>query len=506
VAIEVSYARRGDISIAYQVLGSGPVDIIFGAGMASHLDLMWADPRATEFLRGLGGFGRLILFDKPGTGLSDPVVGIPTVEQRVGDFLAVLDAAESRRALVVGFSEAETPAILLAATHPERVEALVLISGGARLTTAPDFVPEEEPYVEGVVWKQFRHSQQHWGDGSFLLALSPFMRRSAVYRRLAPSLERAGASPGMARVLIESMRSYDVTPALEFVNVPALVMHRSEEWVPVGFGRRTAEGIAGSRYLELPGDEHMVFFAGEEVLDAIGRFIAGDRVKHKSPTRRLITLLFTDIVGSTSLAAQLGDKRWCALLAQHDQMLADEVERHDGTVVKSLGDGALATFDRPTMAVQCAIRLRERMVDLGLEVTAGLHIGECEVVADGADLGGLAVHIAARIAQQASPNEILVSSTLRDLLMGSGLELMSRGSRSLKNVDGSWHLFAVGTATAFAQRHPQSATPEEAALTPAPRDAMKPFDRAMVRIAQVAPRLSRTGIRAVTRAPRRRAR
>jgi class 3 adenylate cyclase/pimeloyl-ACP methyl ester carboxylesterase len=498
VVVDVDYARRGEVSIAYQVVGDGPVDVIFGAGLVSHLDLLWADPRATSFLRGMAGFGRLLLFDKPGTGLSDPVVGAPTVEQRAEDFLAVLDAVGSRRAVVVGFSEAETPAIQLAATRPERVEALVLISGGARLTTAPHFDPEDEDYVENVMWRQFRHSQQHWGDGSFFMALSPFVRGSLVYRRLAPSLERAAASPGMARVMIESMRGYDVTGILGNVRVPTLVVHRTDEWVPVGFSRHTSAAIPDAKYVELSGDEHMVFFNGDDVLDAIGGFIGGRQPAASPGSRRLLTVLFTDIVGSSRLAAELGDDRWCALLAHHDQVVADEVDRHDGRLVKTMGDGALAAFERPAMAIRCASRLRACMSERGIQIRAGIHIGECEVVEPGQDLAGIAVHVGARLASLAAPDQVLVSSTVRDLVVGAGVQFVHHGSHELRNIEGRWEVYAVADDPAPDQQPATSGTPTEAALTPAPTETMRPVDRAIVAVARHLPAVSRTALRAAS--------
>ncbi|HVQ48418.1 MAG TPA: alpha/beta hydrolase, partial [Mycobacterium sp.] len=264
MTVDVEYAHRGDISIAYQAIGDGPVDIILGAGLVSHLDLLWADPHATAFLRRLASMGRLLLFDKPGTGLSDPVAGIPTVQQRADDFLAVLDAAGSRRAVVIGFSEACTPAILLAATHPERVEALIALSGVARITPTKDYLPGIEDRFEPM-WAMFRHSTERWGDGSMFQTLSPYARENTVYRRLAQNVERACASPGMARVMINALWDYDVTGVAGAVDVPTLVIHRTSEVLPIECARWTADAIPGAKMLELPGAEHMCWFNGDDI-------------------------------------------------------------------------------------------------------------------------------------------------------------------------------------------------------------------------------------------------
>ena len=492
MAVDVDYARKGEISIAFQAVGSGPVDLIFGSGLISHMDLLWADPRASEFLRGLAGLGRLLLFDKPGTGLSDPVVGPPTVEERVGDFLAVLDAAGSKRAIVIGFSEASAPATLLAATHPHRVEGLVLLSGAPRLVTGPDFLPEEEARFNDVLWRALWRAADHWGDGEFLMTLSPFVRRSLVHRRLAPSIERSCASPGMARALIHGVRAYDVTHILESVRTPTLVVHRTEEFIPVSCARYTAERIPDSRLVEVPGDEHMVYFDGDGVLDVIADFVGGHRPTHAGVDRRLTTLLFTDIVNSTAAAADLGDERWRSLLAQHDRILDDEIERHDGRIVKNLGDGIFATFDRPMMAIRCALAARNRVRDLGISLRAGVHTGECEVV--GADFSGIAVHVGSRISSLATSDEVLVSSTVRDLVFGSGIEFVEHGRHVLKGVPGEWTVYAVADDTSRDQRPPHLASAEEAALTPGPEAAMKGLDRAMLQVVTRSPRLARAAL------------
>lgn len=498
--VDVEYARRGAVSIAFQAIGSGPLDIIFGAGLVSHLDLLWGDPRATDFLRGLGAMGRLLLFDKPGTGLSDPVAGPTTVEQRSEDFLAVLDAAGSRRCVVVGFSEASTPALLLAASHPDRVEALVVLSGGPRMTVDPGFLPELGAHLDATLWRSLNRAAEHWGDGGFLADLSPFVRHSALYRRLAPSAERASASPGMARVLIESMRSYDVTAILPTIRVPTLVVHRTDELVPVQLGRYVAEHVPNARMDELPGDEHMVFFAAEDVLSSIASFVGGRPAERGRSNRRLVTVLFTDIVGSTAQAAGLGDQRWRNLLEQHDRLVTEEVDRHEGRVVKHLGDGMLAAFDRPALAIRCASGLHRRMHDLGLQLRSGIHTGECELIGD--DLAGIAVHVGARVAGIAQPGETLVTSTVRDLVLGSGVEFIERGVHVLEGVPQSWALSAVQCDRSRDQVPAVTATPAEAALSPPPSSSMRVADHVVLQLAARVPGLTRGALRVANRVTR----
>ncbi len=493
MAVDVEYAWRGDISIAYQAIGNGPVDIIFGAGLVSHLDLMWGDPDATTFLRRLASIGRLLLFDKPGTGLSDPVVGLATLDQRVEDFLAVLDAAGSRRAIVIGFSEAATAATLLAATHPERVEALVFLSGFPKATADAEFLPELEDYTENVLWRALWHSAAHWGDGSLARTLSPRMRDSALYRRLAPSLERASASPGMAKALINSIRDYDVTGVLNAVRVPTLVVHRKEEFLPIQFAEWTAENITGARFLPLEGAEHMCFFEGDDIVDGIEQFIGGAPARGASNTRKLTTVLFTDIVASTESLAEGGDDRWRSVLSRHDELASEEVARHEGALVNTTGDGVFAAFDRPLLALRCALAIGRRAADLGVQIRAGAHTGECEVVAD--DLAGIAVHIGARIAALAGAGEVLTSSTTKEIVFGSGVEFEPRGEHELKGVPGMWTIYAVMQDRSEDQRPASQASAEEASRTPGPAADMKPLDRVVVGFANRTPALSRASVK-----------
>jgi class 3 adenylate cyclase/pimeloyl-ACP methyl ester carboxylesterase len=447
---------------------------------------LWADPYATAFLRELASIGRLLLFDKPGTGLSDPVVGMPTVQQRADDFLAVLDAAGSRRAVIIGNSEACTPAILLPATHPERVEALIAMCGAPRITPSNDFIPGTEHRFEQM-WAMIRNSTENWGDGSMFHTLSPYSRENAVYRRLAPNVERACASPGMARVMLNAMWDYDVTGATDAVDVPTLVIHRTGDVIPVECARWTADAIAGAKLLELPGAEHMCFFNGDDILSGIEDFVGGSAPRGPF-SRKLVTVLYTDIVESTARAVEMGDERWSTLLATHHAAMRDQVERHDGTLIKTMGDGVLATFDRPTLAVRCALAISRHAGDEGVQVRAGVHAGECEVTE--ADISGVAAHIGARIMALAGPGEVLVSATVRDLVFGSGVEFEARGEHELKGVPGRWSVHHVVADRREDQRPASQATPEQAALTPSPVATMKAADRALVGVANRAPRLS----------------
>jgi class 3 adenylate cyclase len=497
VTVDVEYARREDICIAFQAIGDGPVDIILGAGLVSHLDVLWADPYATAFLRRLASIGRLLLFDKPGTGLSDPVAGVPTVQQRADDFLAVLDAAGSRRAVVIGFSEASSPSMLLTATHPERVEALIVLSGLPRIGPSDDFIPGTEARFERF-WSAIRHSTEHWGDGAFLQALSPFARENIVYRRLAPNVERACASPGMARAMLAALWDYDVTKAIQAIDVPTLVIHRAGDVLPIEAARWTADAIGGAKLVELAGAEHMCWFDGDDILASVEDFVGGSAPRGPI-TRKLVTVLYTDIVGSTARAVEMGDERWSSLLEVHHAEVRDQVERHDGVLIKTMGDGVLAIFERPTLAVRCALAVCRHADEAGVQVRAGVHAGECEVTDD--DISGIAAHIGSRIMALAGPSEVLVSATVRDLVFGSGVEFEDRGEHQLKGVPGMWSVHAVVADSRDEQRPASRATPEQAALTPPPAAAMTVVDRALVQVASRAPRLSRAALRMVTRRP-----
>lgn len=492
MAQKTEYAKKGDVNIAYQVVGDGPIDVILVNGLVAHMDLMWAEPKGAAALRQLASFSRLILFDKPGTGLSDPVAGAPTVEQRMGDIEAVMDAVESERAVLVGFSEGGTASAMFAATYPERVEALILLaSAAAKWYPAPDFFPDLEALHE--MWRDIEVATSRWGEGTFALRTAPSWSNSELHIRLAGVAERASASPGMVRALVDGVREYDVRAVLPTISVPTLVLHRRDEWVPIEIARDVAERIPTAQLVELPGADHM-FFAGdwESIVSEIEAFVTGER--HQPETDRVLrTVVFTDIVGSTARAAEQGDERWREHLHQHDEIVRRELVRFGGQVVKSLGDGFFATFEAPTRAVRCALAIVEAVRDLGLEVRAGIHSGECEAI--GEDFGGLAVHIGSRVSALAGPSEVLVSATVCDLVVGSGIEFADRGNHELKGVPGRWHLYAVVGDRPADARALTGVDHEAAALTPSARETMRPIDHAAVTLAKHAPGVSRLGFR-----------
>ncbi len=442
---QTQYVERDGISIAYQVVGDGPVDLVVSPGFISHLDLQWADPGISSVLTRLASFSRLILYDKPGTGLSDPIRRLPTLEERVADLEAVLDAAGSERAVLIGVSEGGPTALLMAAMRPSRVISLVVYGSFAVWPTA---APED--FSPGTL-ARFRRSIDEleglvdcWGDGARLMELfGP--SASEQQKRAAGMFARAAASPRMARALIETVGQLDIRDLLPSVNVPTLVLHLDEDQVvPSEMGKWLAEGVPNARFVTIPGVDHN-FWMGDpaRLLDEIERFVTGS-VHHVESSRVLVTVLFTDIVGSTTRAAQLGDSAWRELLQRHDALIDRVVSEHRGRVVKHIGDGALSAFDGPAMAMRCAEALNEGVGELAIQLRSGVHTGECEVI--GEDLGGLAVHIGARIGALAGPGEIVVSNTVKELVVGSDMQFTDRGEHQLRGVPGVWRLYALGDA------------------------------------------------------------
>lgn len=444
-APETRYVERPDgVSIAYQAFGSGERTIVFVPGFASHLDLSWTDPRLAAFLTRMATWGRIVTFDKPGTGLSDPIPHVPTIDERAEDIRIVMDAVDCERATLIGFSEGVSSSVMLAAMHPERVERLILYGGLAKGEPTDEELAETGLTRESVdrLWDLAERMISEWGTGRTLQLLSP-SATSPLQRRMMGFYERAAASPGMARALIMAARGMDVLPVLGSVQAPTLLIHRTGEFTPVANSRLMARGIPGARLVELPGDDHAFWMNDPEpVLAEMERFLA---VEGGAPeaNRMLATVLFTDVVGSTRRAAELGDARWRAELEQLDALVRDRVREAGGRVVKSLGDGHLSTFGGPARAIRCALEVVERSE---LPLRAGIHTGECEVMGD--DLGGLAVHIGARVGALAGEREVLVSGTVKDLVIGSPLTFADRGEHELKGVPGSWRLHAVGTPEA----------------------------------------------------------
>jgi class 3 adenylate cyclase/pimeloyl-ACP methyl ester carboxylesterase len=435
---ETRYAKGPEGNLAYQVVGDGPTDLVVVPGWFSHVDMLWGDPGWASFVGELASFARVILYDKLGAGLSDPVDGVPTLENRADDLRAVLDAAGSDRAALFGFSEGGAISVLFAATYPERVRALVLYGAYAAGSMDDDGSPGRAKYIETMT--VIRASIDHWGEGRTIDWAAPSLSHSALYRRAVGALERAGMSPRMALVSWQAvLTQVDVRDILGSVRVPTLVLHRRDEATPVEYGRELAAKIPGARLVELDGVDHWPGVGDtKSITGEVEEFVTGQRHEH-AVDRVLATVLFTDIVDSTRCATELGDQRWRELLERHDEITRAEITRFQGRVIKQTGDGFLATFDGPTRALRCATTLAERMPELGIHVRSGLHTGECEPRGD--DIGGIAVHIGARIAALANAGEVLVSSTVKDLVNGSGIAFQDRGTHVLKGIRGEWRLY-----------------------------------------------------------------
>jgi class 3 adenylate cyclase len=488
-----SYAERDGVSIAYQVLGDGPFDLLFAPGFVSHLDLQWTDPGFARFLTRLASFSRLILFDKPGTGLSDPIPGIPTLEERAADIAAVLDAAGSRQASVLAFSEAGPATLMFAASQPGRVRSLVLygtFAAAIRHLSEEEFARLSPELLEAIRYSEHEMAEiiAHWGEGRGMSLFAPSLT-SDVQRRFYATFARASASPRMVRALVEHVFAMDVRPVLPLVSCPTLVLHRrGDRVIHVDVGRRLAASVPGARFCELEGEDHAFWFGDfEPILEEIERFLTG-AVSSGQRDRVLATVLFTDVVGSTEAAARMGDRAWRELLERHDALLEQAVLSDGGRVIKHIGDGALSSFDGPAKAVRCARRLCEEVRALGIELRAGVHTGECELI--GSDIGGLAVHIGARVGALAQAGEVLVSGTVKDLVVGSEMAFEDRGEHELKGVPGRWRVYALADASAEQSR----ARPLDAAA-----EHMRASDRVVVSLARRAPRALRFGARLATR-------
>jgi pimeloyl-ACP methyl ester carboxylesterase len=436
------YARNADgQSIAYQVLGDGPHDLLFVPGFISHVELFWSEPSVAHFYRRLASFSRLILFDKRGTGLSDPVPGPLPLEDRLSDVRAVLDAAGSERASLVGVSEGSAMAAVFAAAHPERTRHLVMC--GSILGGDPAAHPAAERWRDSA--GRFLAALERWGEGAALRLVAPGAPMSDAE---LGRLERAGASPAMARALIAMWMDIDLRDVLPSIGVPTLVLHRRDEIFPVEAAREVAGRIPGARMVELAGRDHAPWFGDdtERYAAEIEEFVTGVRERRRAD-RVLATVLVTDIVGSTERAAALGDPAWRRLMARHDALVRSHLHRYAGTEVKHTGDGFLALFDGPARAIRCARALTEAAEqELGMAIRAGAHTGEVELV--DSDVRGLAVHLAARVAAKAGAGEVLVSSTVKELVLGSEIEFAPHGEHDLKGVPGRWRIFAAaGTRT-----------------------------------------------------------
>jgi class 3 adenylate cyclase len=432
----------GPDRLAYQVLGQGPPDLVFTMGAFSDVDIVWDDPQMALFLRRLAGFSRLIRFDRRGTGASDPLPAspLPPWEAYTQELTAVMDAAGSQQAaLLAAGPEAGPMALFFAGTKPERTNALILVDATARYLVADDYRIGVEPEaVEAMIAR----AQELWGTEAFAATYTPDRANDQRFVRWSARLQRAIASPQVVRASLRALLEIDVRALLPLIHAPTLVLHhRDFPFLSVAHARYLVEHVPDARLVELPGELPLWWDEPDPVLNVIEEFLVGAG-RAVEPTRVLATVLFTDIVGSTARAEQVGDRRWRALLDTHDELAARLVERWGGRLVKTTGDGILATFDGPGRAIGCATALRDELADIGLQIRAGLHIGEVELRGD--DVGGIAVHLAARILATAGPGEIVVSRTVRDLVAGSEVVLADRGSRRLKGVEGDWQLFAVG--------------------------------------------------------------
>jgi pimeloyl-ACP methyl ester carboxylesterase len=436
---ETRYAKSGHLNIAYQVVGEGELDLIYVPGWISNVELMWDEPAHAHVLDRFASFSRLIAFDKRGTGLSDPVPPdrLPTLEERMDDVRAVLDATHCERAAVFGFSEGGLMSVLFAATYPERTTALALYGVFAKRIWSPDYPWAPKP--EGRA-REIEELERNWGERMDLDKLAP-SEDDAFKDRMATYFRRS-ASPGAAAALMRMNTQIDVRDVLPTIQAPTLVLHRRDDLdASVEEGRWIAGQIPGAKFVELPGDAHTLWAGDSDaIVDELEEFLTGAR-RGPEPDRVLATVLFTDIVRSTEKATELGDRRWRELLERHHAIIRQQLTQYHGREVDTAGDGFLATFDGPARAIRCASAAQRVMPGIGLEIRAGVHTGECELHND--KVSGVAVHTGARVLAHADPGEVLVSQTVKDLVAGSGIEFQDRGPHQLKGIPGEWRLYSV---------------------------------------------------------------
>jgi class 3 adenylate cyclase len=473
-------------SIAYQVIGDGP-DLLFVPGLVTHLDLQWSDPAFADALRRLASFSRLIIFDHRGVGLSDRVPGVPRLQERVDDMTAVLDAVGSKRAALLGHCNGGPASVLFAAEQPSRVSSIVLcatFAKGRPDAGHPGALPPQ-------ALTRAMDAIDHWGEGRSQLLHISSVATGPWHKRMYASFERAAVSPGMARAGLLSTLEIDVTDVLPLVRAPTLVIHSRDDFMTVEAARYIADNIPGAQFVEIAGPDHMPFAGSrsEEWVDAIEKFLTG-RPESQRSDERMLSILFTDLVGSTQHANQLGDRAWRDLLERHDFLVRDHVERFDGRLVKSTGDGALAVFDGPDRAVHAAAAIRDAVIELGLTIRAGVQSGPCELSGD--DVVGITVHIAARIAGLAGRGELLVSDVVRKLGAGCPLTFSPRGTHTLRGVPGDWRLFAAEPHAACQGFTSTWASNDDPTLS-------RFSDRLLVRAARVTPWLTQAAARIGTR-------
>jgi pimeloyl-ACP methyl ester carboxylesterase len=439
--LETRYAKSGGVHVAYQVVGDAPRDLVLVPGWVSHLEYEWEEPRFSRLLRRLASFSRLLLLDRRGTGLSDRVAALPSLEERMDDVRAVMDAAGSKRASILGISEGGPMAMVFAATYPERVSALILCATFARLMEAPDYpigiaASLFEPFIE-----QMRDS---WGKGATVDLFAPSLAGDEAFRRTWGRIERFAVSPAGFEALMRMLQHTDARSVLPAIHVPTLVVHRSGDLVvPVAQARYAAERVAGAKYVELPGRDHFPWVGDDAPIDEIQEYVTGARPAVEEFDRVLATVLFSDIVASTEHATRLGDRRWRDVLESYLALVRRQLSLFRGREIETTGDGVLASFDGPARAIRCARAIGADVRALGIEVRAGLHTGECSII--GEKLGGIAVHIGARVAAAARAGEVLVSATVKDLVAGSGISFEPRGAHTLKGVPGEWPLYAASS-------------------------------------------------------------
>ena len=472
---ETRYAQAaGGLNIGYQVIGDGPLDLVVVPGIVSHLDLMWMSPQWQHFVGRLTSFARVVLFDKRGTGVSDPTSGVEPLDARMDDIRAVMDAVGIDAAAILGISEGGPLSMLFAATYPERVKALALYGTGANSASHTRLAELEEAF-------------DRWGEGRVVTLLAPSVKEGFLMRFTSGLVERSMASPAMARSLFGFIKDVDVRPILPAIQAPTCVLHRRDEFMPLEAARELASGIPGAQMVELEGIDHVPWFGDVDALmDAVEEFFTGQRPAVHESDRTLATVLFTDIVSSTERNIGAGDEQWRRTLDRHNTTVRSLLQEYRGREVKTIGDGFLCVFDGPARAVRCAKAVIEQVKQDGVDIRAGLHTGEVEVYPDG-DVGGMAVNIGARVGAEAKGGEVLVSSTLKDLVIGSRLQFSPRGSRTLKGLPGEWALWSY-------DGEDEPSQPAEH-----PMDSMSPMKRASVKFMLKRPKLTRRIIERVYR-------
>jgi class 3 adenylate cyclase/pimeloyl-ACP methyl ester carboxylesterase len=437
---ETKYAMSGDVSIAYQVVGNGPMDLIYVMGWVSNVEMFWDDPSMSHFLTHLASFSRLILFDKRGTGLSDKVSQLPTLEQRMDDVRAVMDTVGSQKAALFGVSEGGPMCALFAATYPERTTALIMYGAYAKRIWSPDYPWAPTPEQREKFYEVLRKG---WGGVTDLDMLAPSMMNDARFKQWWATYLRRSASPADALALAQMNTQVDIRNILHSIHTPTLILHRTGDMdSDVRGSRYMSEQIAGAKFVELHGNDHIPWVGdSQKILNEIELFLTGELHVHGGE-RILATILFTDIVGSTQLAASLGDERWHHLLTQHHAIVRKELTKYRGHEIETTGDGFLATFDGPARAIRCGCAIRDALKQSGIAIRAGIHTGECELI-DDKNIGGIAVHLCSRVMSKAADGEVWITQTVKDLVAGSGIKFETRGKYALKGITGEWELFEV---------------------------------------------------------------